>query len=256
VTPATDEQRRDAQRIGHPATGAMSHSSAPAPSATLRLGQALFRFRSFTPVPVLAVLAWLLWRARSGPGPLWLDALGLSVSLLGQAVRFYTVSQVSDGTSGQDDVLEAKVLNTKGPYARVRNPLYVGNLLICLGLMILAKDPYAAALGLAFFFGEYFFIIRAEEDFLRAQFGAAYDAYVREVPRWVPRLTPASGGALGRLDWRRGLKKEHNPFAAWSLGALALLAWQAQSPMPYATLGAAVLVLFAAIKAWKRRWFH
>jgi protein-S-isoprenylcysteine O-methyltransferase Ste14 len=225
-------------------------------SATLRLGQVLFRYRSFTPLPVLAVLAWLLWRARGAQGPVWLDALGLCVSLLGEAVRFYTVSQVPDGTSGQDDVLEAKVLNTKGPYARLRNPLYAGNLLICVGLMILAKDPAVAAVGLAFFFGEYFFIIRAEEDFLRAQFGSAYDAYTREVPRWFPRLTPASGGALGRVDWRRGLKKEHNPVAAWSLGALALLAWQSQRLMPWAAAAAAVLLAFAAIKAWKRGWLR
>jgi protein-S-isoprenylcysteine O-methyltransferase Ste14 len=223
-------------------------------SATLRLGQVLFRFRSFTPVPVLAVLAWLLWRARSGAGPLWLDGLGLFVSTAGEAVRFYTVSQVSDGTSGQGDVLEARVLNTKGPYARVRNPLYVGNLLICCGLMILAKDLWIAAIGLAFFFGEYFFIIRAEEDFLRAQFGATYDAYVREVPRWVPRLTPASTGTLGRVDWRRALKKEHNPFAAWALGALCLLAWQSQTLMPWAAVAAGVVVIFAMIKAWKRGW--
>src|SRR4051794_30787815 len=77
-------------------------------SATLRLGQVLFRFRSFTPIPVLAVLAWLLWRGRGAQGPLWLEMLGLGISLLGQGVRFYTVSQVSDGTSGQDDVLEAR----------------------------------------------------------------------------------------------------------------------------------------------------
>src|SRR5690242_6026666 len=71
-------------------------------SATLRLGQVLFRFRSFTPLPVLAVLAWLLWRARGPVTPLWLVALGLAVAVLGQALRFYVVSWVPEGTSGQD----------------------------------------------------------------------------------------------------------------------------------------------------------
>jgi protein-S-isoprenylcysteine O-methyltransferase Ste14 len=225
-------------------------------TATLRLGQVLFRFRSFTPVPVLAVLAWLLWRARGAAAPLWLVALGLGVSVLGQVLRFYTVSWVPEGTSGQDDVLEARVLNTKGPYARVRNPLYVGNLLICVGLMLVANDVWVAAIGLAFFFGEYFFIIRAEEDFLRGQFGTAFDAYTAQVPRWVPRFTPASEGRLreGGFDWRRGLKKEHNPFAAWALGALALLAWQTQVLMPWAALAGVVLVFFLAVKTWKRGW--
>jgi protein-S-isoprenylcysteine O-methyltransferase Ste14 len=227
----------------------------------------LFRYRSFTPVPVLALIAFLLWRSRATVTP-WDQGLvlaGLAVSSLGQALRFYTLSWVSDGTSGQDDVLEAKQLNTQGPYAHVRNPLYLGNLLICVGLMLVAREPLVALPGLLFFFGEYFFIIRAEEDFLRSQFGEKYQQYLRDVPRWVPRLSPAYGGRLreGSLDWRRGLKKEHNPFAAWSLGALALVAWQRQSQgaaleqlLPHAIAAAVIVVFFVAVKAWKRGWLR
>lgn len=225
----------------------------------------LFRYRSFTPVPVLALIAFLLWRSRGSVTP-WDGALlwaGVAVALAGQVLRFYTLSWVSDGTSGQDDVLEAKQLNTRGPYARVRNPLYVGNLLICVGLMIVAKDPLVALIGVAFFFGEYFFIIRAEEDFLRSQFGEKYEQYLRDVPRWVPRLTPAYGGKLreGTLDWRRGLKKEHNPFAAWSLGILALVAWERlargatfQSLWPLGVAAVSIVVFFVVVKSWKRGW--
>ncbi len=231
-------------------------------SATAKLGTTLFRWRSLTPIPVLLLIAWLLYRSRGHETPLALVAAGVLVSLLGQALRFYTLGLVQDGTSGQDDVLEAKALNTRGPYARVRNPLYVGNLLICVGLMLTANDLLAAAVGLAFFFGEYFFIIRAEEDFLRAQHGERYEQYLREVPRWVPRLNPAYPGRLGdRFDWRRALKKEHNPFTAWSLGILALLAWERlargaafQSLWPFAAIAAGILVFFAAVKTWKRGW--
>ncbi len=232
-------------------------------SATLRLGRALFRYRSVTPLPVIAAVAFLLWRSRGIADPTPFLAAGFCVALLGQVLRFYTLSWVQDGTSGQDDVLEAKQLNTRGPYARVRNPLYVGNLLICAGLMIAAHDVWAALVGLAFFFGEYFFIIRAEEDFLRSQFGEKYEQYLRDVPRWVPRLTPAYGGKLrdGSLDWRRGLKKEHNPFTAWSLGLVALSAWDllargvpVQALWAHAVVAGAVLALFLAIKAWKRKW--
>jgi protein-S-isoprenylcysteine O-methyltransferase Ste14 len=238
-------------------------------TTTLRLGQALFRFRSFTPLPVLAALAFVLYRTRGTPGPGGpqldgaLDAAGLAVAALGQALRFYTLGWVPEGTSGQRSELEAWVLNTKGPYAYVRNPLYLGNLGICLGLLLLAHAPLAYAIGLAFFFGEYFFIIRAEEDFLRQRFGQAFDAYRAQVRRWVPRLTPAFAGRLreGQLDWGRALKKEHNPFAAWALGALALLAWEryARGAPPaslwaYAALAAAVAVGFVAVKGWKHRW--
>lgn len=239
------------------------------PAFVLSLGQLLFRFRSLTPVPVLALLAWRLWatRAEAGPGGPSLDAalnlLGIAVAFAGQALRFWTLGQVPEGTSGQGFVLEASTLNTRGPYAHVRNPLYVGNLGICLGLMLVAHDVWVYALGLGFFFGEYFFIIRAEENFLRGQFGAAFDDFCSKVPRWIPRLSPAYPGQLrAGFDVRRALKKEHNPFAAWASGLLLLLGWElwvrgALSPTASAVLLAlevAVLAFFATVKAYKRGW--
>lgn len=238
-------------------------------ASTVHLGKALFRLRGLTPVPVLLGLAFLLWRSRGSPGPggasvdLALDFLGLGLALAGQALRFYTLGLVSEGTSGQGYVLEATTLNTRGPYAYVRNPLYVGNLGIVLGLLLIAHQPWVTLLGLAFFFGEYFFIIRAEEEFLRGRFGAAFDEFCQKVPRWVPRLSAAYPGALRvGFDVKRALKKEHNPFAAWASGAILLVAWErhARSELTGAlliTLGAleaAVLIAFALIKAYKRGW--
>jgi protein-S-isoprenylcysteine O-methyltransferase Ste14 len=238
-------------------------------SKTIGLGQVLFRFRSFTPVPVLAVLAVLLWRSRGEPGPgglgvdAALDGLGLLVAMAGQALRFYTLGQVPEGTSGQGEVLQATTLNTRGPYAHVRNPLYVGNLGIVLGLLLIAHDPWVYVGGLLFFFGEYFFIIRAEENFLRGLYGARFDEFCQKVPRWVPRLTPAFSGRLrDGFDVRRALKKEHNPFAAWASGAVVLLGWEwwARGSLTDSRLallgglGVAVLLLFGLIKAWKRGW--
>lgn len=237
-------------------------------TAVSRVGTTLFRLRSITPLPVIAFLAWQLFRTREsyGPGGPTVDAalnvLGVMLCLAGQTLRFFTLAQVPDGTSGQDPTLEARSLNRHGPYAYVRNPLYVGNLGICLGLMLIANEPWAYVLGLGFFFGEYFFIIRAEESFLRAQFGATYDEFVARVPRWIPRLTPAYPPSPRRLNFERALKKEHNPFAAWATGALVLLAWEAAgraqlSPAMLRALGlceALVLASFVLLKAYKRGW--
>ena len=235
----------------------------------VRLGNVLFRFRSFTPIPVLVLLGWRLFQTRAAAGPGGpgvdgvLDALGVLMALAGQALRFYTLGLVQEGTSGQGAVLEARSLNTRGPYARVRNPLYLGNLGICLGLLLIAHEPYVYAGGLLFFFGEYFFIIRAEERFLLGNFGAAYEGYLRHVPRWVPRLTPAYPGALSaRLDWGRALKKEYNPFAAWASGAVLLWGWElfARGGLTDQTLAllvsveSMVLLSYLAIKAYKRGW--
>lgn len=239
-------------------------------SSTLAVGQKLFRLRSLTPVPVIAVCAWLLWTAQGQPGPggagvdLALDVVGLLLACSGQVLRFYVLGRVPEGTSGQNLSIQASTLNTTGPYAFVRNPLYVGNLGIVLGLCLMAHVPLIYPVVLGFFFGEYHFIIRAEEAFLRSKFGEAFDEFVRTVPRWVPRLTPAKRGALreGGFDWRRALKKEINPFAAWALGALVLFGWQqhARGGLPPEVLGALVsvaamvLVSLLVIKAWKKGW--
>ena len=230
----------------------------------------LFKFRSVTPLPVLALLTWLLWRSRglAGPGGAFidqgLDVAGLGLCLLGESLRLYVTGWVPDGTSGQNDRLEAAVLNTRGPYAWVRNPLYVGNLLLVLGLLCIANDGWVYAVGLTFFFGEYFFIIRAEEDFLRGRFAHVFEDYCAKVRRWIPRLTPAFTGSLraGSFDWRRALKKEHNPIAAWISGAVALLAWESWARqgvvlsqlLTLAGIEAVTMVLFVAVKGWKHGW--
>jgi protein-S-isoprenylcysteine O-methyltransferase Ste14 len=239
-------------------------------SSTLAVGQKLFRLRSLTPVPVIAVCAWLLWTAQGQPGPggasvdLALDVVGLLLACTGQAMRFYVLGWVPEGTSGQNLSIQASTLNTTGPYAYVRNPLYVGNLGIVLGLCLMAHVPLVYPVVLGFFFGEYHFIIRAEEAFLRSKFGAAFDDFFATVPRWVPRLTPARQGALraGTFDWRRALKKEINPFSAWALGALALVGWQQHSRGGLApevlgalvSVAAMVVVSLLVIKAWKKGW--
>jgi protein-S-isoprenylcysteine O-methyltransferase Ste14 len=247
-----------------------NYPSSP-PLKTQALGTLLFRFRSFTPVPVILALGALVWWTRGTPGPggalvdAVLDVAGLLVAFAGQALRFYTLGLVPEGTSGQGFQLEASTLNTRGPYAHVRNPLYLGNLGIVLGLLLVVHNPWAYPLTLGFFFGEYFFIIRAEEAFLRQRFGEAFEDFCARVPRWIPRLSPAFAGRLrSRFDVSRALKKEHNPFAAWASGMILLWGWekQARGELDHATawtLGITwtlVLLAFAGIKTYKRGWLR
>lgn len=240
-------------------------------TGTTTLGKTLFKFRSITPVPVIVLCGALLWISRGsyGPGGPAVDALmgvlGLALCILGQTLRAWTLGQVPEGTSGQGNQLEAVELNTTGPYARVRNPLYVGNAGITIGLLLIAWDPAVLVIALVFFFGQYFFIIRAEEAFLRDRFGAKFDEFCAKVPRWLPRLTPASDLPLShRFDWRRALRKEHNPFAAWASGVLVLYGWELWARNPEAFHGrlpalviaeVAVLVFFVSVKGWKHQWF-
>jgi protein-S-isoprenylcysteine O-methyltransferase Ste14 len=252
--------------------------TAPPPFLT-RAGGVLFRFRSFTPVPLLVALLPLLWHSRGAPhAALWVP-LGFAACVLGQALRAWVIGQVTDGTSGQNEALIATLLNASGPYAHTRNPLYLGNFLITLGLCLVAHDPWVAAIVVGAFGLQYRAIIAAEESFLRGRFGAAYDAFCARVPRFWPRLRTArvEGAAPAPFSRRRALRKEHNPLAAWLCIALVLLAldraapalralgvpggtspghWQAlgRGLAPFAAGLALVLVLWLGVKAWKHRW--
>ena len=229
----------------------------------------LFRWRSFTPVPLLIVAALLVWRSRGPASPLWLVA-GLALCVLGQALRAWVLGQVPDGTSGQNEKLIAVSLNTHGPYAHTRNPLYLGNFGITAGLCLVAHDWVLLVVVTALFGLQYRAIIAAEEDFLRGQFGAAFDDWCSHVPRFWPQIrghhtqfavpTPPLAQSMRmvspKFDWRRALRKEHNPAAAWVAIALVLVALDHAQKKPYAIALAAVLVLWLAVKGWKHRWLR
>ena len=220
-----------------------------------RLGRLLFRWRSFTPVPLLVLAAFLVWRDR-GPAPWPWAACGLLLCALGQGLRAWVLGQVPDGTSGQNEKLIATQLNTEGPYALTRNPLYLGNLGIVLGLGLVAHSWLLLALCAALFAEQYQLIIAAEEEFLRERFGAAYQAYCARVPRFWPR--PGTPRAARPWDARRALRKEHNPAAAWLALAIVLIASDhLGAPLwPYAWALAMLAVAWLSVKAWKHRWLQ
>ncbi len=242
-----------------------------------RAGRLLFRWRSFTPVPLVLLALPLLWRSRGPASPLWLIG-GLLLCVLGQALRGWVLGQVPDGTSGQNEKLIAQSMNTAGPYALTRNPLYLGNFGITIGLCLVAHDPVLLVLVAALFGLQYRAIIAAEEEFLRSRFGAEYDAYCARVPRFWPRreVAPTLADLAPRklplpFDWRRALRKEHNPVAAWVALAIALVAADAlRGPQaaglgprataitlwPYAAALVVVVVLWLSVKGWKHRWLH
>lgn len=116
-------------------------------------------------------------------------------------------------------------LTTTGPYAFVRNPLYLGSILIAAGFAVaLLSWPVAVALAVLFI-AIYVPVIASEERFLRSTF-PGFDAYCREVPRLIPRVTPArtSGGTeSGRFHMGLYLKhREYNALLGASLLYLGL----------------------------------
>jgi len=142
----------------------------------------------FLSQPVLALTHYWL----SGSTGIWYapefkpvyGAVAALLGLTGAAIRVwgtsYLSAEVVTGLTARNDRLI-----TGGPYAIVRNPLYVGTLLIFAGFGMFFGPLYAAAFVLAHWL-RYGRVIRYEEGFLRSEWGRQFDDYCASVPRWLP----------------------------------------------------------------------
>jgi protein-S-isoprenylcysteine O-methyltransferase Ste14 len=153
-------------------------------------------------------------------------ALGVPVALAGEALRCWAVGY--SGVTTRSDTVTAPALTTAGPYAYVRNPLYVGNFITALGFTIAftggdtaAKRAILGVLGLGTMLAVYATIVPLEEAYLRSTFGAAFDAYTERVPRLLPRATAAQPQS-GTYDPAVILKAETRTFVTFGLMLLAL----------------------------------
>ncbi len=185
------------------------------------MGEWLFKRRSFTPVPVIAVF---VLAAR----PTWTTfAAGLPVVILGELLRAWSVAYAGLGTRGR--TIGAEELVSWGAYAHVRNPIYVANFLLCVGCGVmagLAAPSWRGAVGLAavgLFAFQYAAIVAAEERWLSAKFGPAFEVFRATVPRWIPQVARGGAAAPGRPRWREAARSERDTI----LGILAILAYVA-----------------------------
>jgi len=154
----------------------------------------------------------------------WLDLGGLSLMLLGQALRVAVIGYAYIIRGGKNKRPYAEGLVTRGLYAHCRNPLYVGNVLIFAGLFILFNNLWVYILGSVFFLFMYRATVAAEENYLRDRYGAEYEAYCRRVPRWIPNFRGLGDTVRGMsFQWRRVIVYEYESTFAWVAGALVVL---------------------------------
>ena len=144
----------------------------------------IFRYRSYIPIPFLVVM---LFFARPSLASL---IIGFVILALGELIRFWGVSIVGAETRTTGRV-GGTYLITNGPFAYVRNPLYLGNMLMYagVGVMSLALFPWLLLAAIAWFYLQYTLIVSQEEEYLAEQFGEAYEEYRKHVARFLPRLT-------------------------------------------------------------------
>ena len=195
----------------------------------VKLGRFMFRYRGvvFTAVVLVALLLsrprYVLNRVEVDR---WMDALGVFVALLGLAVRTVTIGYEYIVRGGRNRQVYADELVQGGVYAHTRNPMYLGNGLMIIGLALIVNAPeiYFVALPLTVLF--YAAIIAAEEAYLRDKFGAQFDAYRVRVNCILPKLSGfGSSIADMRFNWRRVLVKDYNTIFLSVLAFAGLVFW-------------------------------
>jgi protein-S-isoprenylcysteine O-methyltransferase Ste14 len=153
-------------------------------SALVRAGGWLFQRRTSLPIPL--ALALLLLPASTQPGVWRWFAGGALIVFTGEAVRLWAVRHIGVVSRTRSDRLGPLI--SSGPFGYVRNPLYLGNMALWIGLAVSARLPWLVPVFFVLLAFEYHAIVRWEETLLESRRGNDYRNYVRRVPRWLPAL--------------------------------------------------------------------
>ena len=142
-----------------------------------------FKSRSYTPIPILLMM---LYFARPN-SPYFL--LGIVLIIIGEMIRLRSVSFAGGETRTMN--VGASSICKSGPYSIVRNPLYIGNVMIYVGFAFVAGSVYVVTISLItlmYFLIQYSLIISLEEEALEEKFGDEYITYKKLVPSILPRI--------------------------------------------------------------------
>jgi protein-S-isoprenylcysteine O-methyltransferase Ste14 len=205
-----------------------------APDTLTRLGGWLFRHRTSLPLPVAAAILTL--RTGEAPPSTALVTAGVVLTALGELLRLWGVHHIGAISRTRSDRLGPLV--DAGPFAHLRNPLYVGNIALWVGFALTARLVWLAPVIVVLLGIEYHAIVRWEERLLESRLGDAYRDYVSRVPRWVPRrnrgergdrrennhsaLSAHSAVPSASFSWRETFFSERGTFAAIAVGYLLL----------------------------------
>lgn len=176
-----------------------------------QFAQLIFKNRSYTPIPFLILM--IIFEQATMASLI----AGFIISLIGESIRLWGVSWAGSETRTTGNV-GGTYLIISGPFAYLRNPLYVGNISIYLGfgIMSLAWFPYLQIVALMFFIFQYSLIVYEEEDYLKKTYGEHYKKYIASVPRFLPRFTPYKDPSVEQppFNLNAGLRSERRTLQA------------------------------------------
>ena len=150
--------------------------------------------------------------------------LGLVITISGQLIRGITIALAYIVRGGKNKEVYADTLVTEGIFSHCRNPLYVGNILMLLGVGILINSLLFVVVFIPVFLFIYQAIVLAEEQFLRNKFGQQFNKYCTEVSRWFISVR-GLGKTISTMyfNGKRWLIKEYNTQTVWLAGIIFIL---------------------------------
>lgn len=195
----------------------------------IAIGNFFFKYRNQLFIFLYALLlvpsSALITEASFGTG-YWKIALwsGLLITTLGVVIRGLTIGLTFIERGGKELKIHADALITKGLFTHCRNPLYVGNNLMLLGLGILSNSLIYVLVVVPVFLFIYQCIIYAEEDFLKNKFGQPYLDYCARVNRWLPNLKGIGKTFSSmKFNWAKCMLTENNTQIFWATGVFLTL---------------------------------
>ena len=123
-------------------------------------------------------------------GP-WRVSVSLLIVAAGIGLRTWAGGSAGNHTRTVE--IEAPQLTTGGPYAYVRNPIYLGTVIIGIGMVGILGDARLLVLHAVVSTLLFALVVPCEEQFLRTKYGGEYEAYFRAVPRLIPKFRPWRG---------------------------------------------------------------
>lgn len=179
-----------------------------------------FKYRSYTPIPFLIIIVVLAEPTLPSL------VIGLLIVIVGESVRFWGVS-IAGSETRTTRMVSGSHLVTSGPFAYVRNPLYVGNITVYVGVgvMSMALFPWLLIIACLWFYVQYRLIVAWEEEFLLQHFGAEFADYQKHVRRFLPRMTKyvPSAPAPRTMNAQIGLTSERRTLQAIALVTLMVV---------------------------------
>jgi protein-S-isoprenylcysteine O-methyltransferase Ste14 len=187
------------------------------PDSTI-LGGWLFRHRTSIPLPFALVLLFV--RVGEAPFSWTLVAGGAVLTAVGEAIRLWGVHHIGAISRTRSERLGPLI--DSGPFAIVRNPLYIGNILLWVGFALTARLVWFAPVVVLLLGAEYHAIVKWEEQLLVTRLGAPYVDYTARVSRWIPMFNRRDREERRDRDFKATVFSERGTLIAIALGYLLL----------------------------------